>query len=644
MSNFFDPFIDPSIKDTNVRPTYHRVTVDVTIPYQATTQTFLTTAIARYKVQWIGLILVLGLGLLLARLSYLQVLKGNTYLSLADNNRIRIQYQAAARGIIYDSTGQALVVNEPNFIVTATPSQMPDSRSDAYQQTINQLAQTLQLNPTEVSDKISQQAKTLFTQPVTLSDFVSHDDALRYISQLHTLAGVQVEAQAIRQYPSGEAMAPITGYVGKLSQADLTADTNNTYLLSDSIGKTGLESIFEQQLRGVKGKTEVEITASGKATAIIAKDAALPGNNVVLSIDAKLQQELYDAILSYTTDHHLPGGAAVAVDPNTGFVKALVSVPSYDPNLFTHGISTDDYQTLLNDSRKPLFNKTISGEYPSGSTFKLIVASGALQEGVVTPQTTVMSTGGLTIGQARFPDWKIGGHGRTDIYKALAESVNTYFYLAGGGSYNPDTRQVTGGLGISRIDNYASLFGLGEVSGVNLPNETAGLVPSPAWKQAHGQDWYIGDTYHVSIGQGDLLVTPLQVAMYTSVVANGGTLYTPQLAERTTNQAGETVDSILPQVRRQGFVDANNLAVVRAGMRQAVLSGSARSLSSLPFTTGAKTGTAEIGETGKEHAWFTVFAPYENPQLVLTVLIEDGGEGVYAALPIAKQVLGDYLK
>ncbi len=388
------------------------------------------------------------------------------------------------------------------------------------------------------------------------------------------------------------------------------------------------------------------MTATGKALDTIAEEQAVPGGNIVLSIDAELQTLLYDEIKRVADQEGLPGGAAVALDPRTGKVRALVSYPSYDPNLFTQGISSELYSNLLNDERKPLFDKAISGEYPSGSTFKLVVAAAALQTGVVTPNTTVNSTGGLCINcstRPDFPDWKTGGHGVTDIYKALAESVNTYFYLAGGGTYDKDKLEISGGLGIDRIADYAHAFGLGAATGIDIPGEADGFIPTPAWKEeAKDEPWYLGDTYHVSIGQGDLLVTPLQVAVYTMIVANGGTFYQPQLVDHIIDQTGATTATIAPSVRGSDFVDPSNLAVVRAGMRQAVISGSARSMASLGVSSGGKTGTAEIGETGKKHSWYTTFLPYEDPKLVLVVLMEEGGDGTEAALPVVKAVLSNY--
>ncbi|MFA6474611.1 MAG: penicillin-binding protein 2 [Patescibacteria group bacterium] len=606
MKDLFNSIRDGSIRDTKLG-TYYRAHVVDKAPIDPSVPTsYIASALPGSRVSWLGTVMVGLCIVLLGRLVWLQVLHGSDYRAQADANRSQIITIPAARGLIYDVTGLPLVKNEPNFVV-------------------------LEKNTNKNN-----------TQPHIVQEFVAHDKAIALMAQFHDSTSVYVEAQTARHYTQPDLYAHILGYIGRISNADLADGLADDYELSDQIGKTGLESTYEAVLHGKKGTITKETTAAGQAMNDIAEEPAIPGENLVLTIDTNLQQLLYDELKNMVDSKGLPGASAVALDPNTGAIRALVSYPSYDPNLFIKGITANTYADLINDSRKPLFNRVISGEYPSGSTFKLIVASAALQEGVVTPATTVNSVGGIMV-DSLFPDWKAGGHGITNIYKALAESVNTYFYIAGGGTYDKDTREITGGLGIDRIAAYAKEFGLGEESGIPLPGEADGFVPTREWKEeAKGEPWYLGDTYHVSIGQGDLLVTPLQVAMYTSVVANGGTLYQPQLVDHITDQAGVTTQTVEPIIRRQQFVDDQYLAVVRAGMRQAVTGGSARTMSSLPMTSAGKTGTAQMGGTDKTHSWYTTFLPYENPKLVLTVLVEEGGESTEAAVPVAKAVLSKY--
>jgi penicillin-binding protein 2 len=286
-----------------------------------------------------------------------------------------------------------------------------------------------------------------------------------------------------------------------------------------------------------------------------------------------------------------------------------------------------------------LFNRAINGEFPSGSTIKLLFAAAALQEKIITETTSFLSTGGLRLGEWFFPDWKAGGHGITDVRQALAQSVNTFFYYIGGGYQNFQ------GLGVSGLVKYSRFFGLGESSGLDLPGERAGFVPTIAWKeQVKDEPWYIGDTYHFAIGQGDVLVTPLQVANYTVAIANGGTLYGPHLVAKILNEDNETVEEIAPRVINSGFIDQHNLQIVREGLRQTVTRGSAQSLQTVPVAVAGKTGTAQWSTKKSPHAWFTGFAPYDNPEVAITVLVEEGVEGSTMAVPIARDILTWYFR
>ncbi len=285
----------------------------------------------------------------------------------------------------------------------------------------------------------------------------------------------------------------------------------------------------------------------------------------------------------------------------------------------------------------PLFNRSISGEYPSGSTVKIVVATAALEEKVISENTTVVSTGGLHIGAWTFPDWKPGGHGVVDVRKAIANSVNTFFYYVGGG-YNDFV-----GLGVDRLEKYFKLFGLNEKTGIDLAGERAGFVPSAAWKkEVKGETWYIGDTYHLAIGQGDLTVTPLQVANYTAAVANGGTLYSPRLVKAILDDKNQLIKEVSTKIIRSNLADPNNLRIVREGMRETVTAGSARSLQTVPVPVAGKTGTAQWSSKKYPHAWFAGFAPYDNPQIAIVVLVEEGREGSSVATPIAKEILTWY--
>jgi penicillin-binding protein 2 len=310
----------------------------------------------------------------------------------------------------------------------------------------------------------------------------------------------------------------------------------------------------------------------------------------------------------------------------------MVSEPAYDANKFAQGISKDDYSALINDPDNPLFSRSISANVASGSVFKPVVGAAAMAEHTINENTSVLSTGGIHVGKSFFPDWKAGGHGVTNLAKGIAESVNTFFYSIGGG-----TDSITG-LGVERIVNYAKKFGYGSPLGIDLPNEGAGFLPTKEWKQnTKGERWYIGDTYHVAIGQGDVIVTPLQVAMMTTVFANHGTLYRPRVVQAMTASDGTRVEKdpevITPQVTDKFAIDA-----VRRGMRQTVTAGSARSLNALPVQVAGKTGTAQWNSKKSNHAWFTSFAPYDKPTITVTVLVEEGVEGSVNASPVAREI------
>jgi penicillin-binding protein 2 len=319
------------------------------------------------------------------------------------------------------------------------------------------------------------------------------------------------------------------------------------------------------------------------------------------------------------------------MNPQNGAILAMVSQPSFDNNSFSLGIKQADYDTLKNDPDTPLLNRAISGEYPSGSTIKPIIAAAALEEKIITPSTGFLSTGGLRVGQWFFPDWKAGGHGWTNVTKAIAESVNTFFYYIGGG-YEDFV-----GLGVERIGQYLRAFGLGQPSNIDLTGESSGFVPTAEWKkQTIGEPWYIGDTYHLAIGQGYLLVTPLQVANYTSAFANGGRIYKPRVVQEILNNDGSVYEVKEPKIIAENMVSPENIETVRQAMRQTVVSGSAQSLKSLPVAVAGKTGTAQFDSRKPSHSWFTGFAPFDNPQMVLTVLVEEGGESTDSAVPIVK--------
>lgn len=594
------------------------------------------------RLQWIGFIIMLIFGALISRLGYLQLWKGDDYLAQAEGNRLREQRVTAARGIFFDRHGQQLVANVPDFKVLLIPKDLPrlPDKLEAVEQTI---ASITHKNVDDLKQLVKDTPVSI--PSVTLLDHVEYAQAIQYMVDFQSVPGVRVDTSFQRQYSNGTTWSAILGYMGKITSAeweDLVANQHD-YSYDAIIGKTGLEETYEELLRGTDGQRVIEVNAQGKEQAIVSSSPAIAGNNLMLTIDNGLQQTAQSSLDAMVEKVGSPGGAAVVMDVNTGEVLALVTSPTYDNQWFAQGITQEQYSQLANDPRLPLFSRAISGEFPSGSVFKPVVAAAGLAEHVITPNNTVLSVGGVDINGSFFPDWKAGGHGLTDVRKALADSVNTFFYLLGGGD-----NQTTTGLGVDRIVEYAKKFGLAQVLKIDLPNEQPGFLPSKAWKEeVKNELWYIGDTYHLAIGQGDILVTPLQVAEYTMAIANGGTLWKPHIAKTIISQDGSQRTDIAPEALATQVVDDQYLQTVREGMRQAVTAGSARGLSGLAWPMAAKTGTAEHPGSHLPcydcHSWLTTFGPYEDPSIVVTVLVENGGEGTTAALPVARDILNYYI-
>jgi len=591
-------------------------------------------------------ILFLAISILFVRAVYLQIFQGSYYLSIAEKNRIRLYNVTAPRGIIYDRNGVALVKNVPDFAVLIIPFDFRLSEEE-QNKSIEWLRANLGDQVNKGLEKVLNIKKTNkeYFEPIQLLDGLDYEKAMALRIESVDHPGVSVEVIPKRNYLTTYEGKPILslghllGYVGKINQDEYKELSSKGYLFNDSVGKTGLEYSYETELRGKYGKERIEIDSTGKAVKILAKDPLVKGDNLYLSIDIKMQSKLEELITANIGKIGKRRAAAIVTNPQNGEILSLISLPGFDNNLFSNGISQDDYSKLLNDPDKPLFNRVVSGEYPSGSIIKPIIAFAALAEKVVVPGTAFLSNGGLRIGQWFFPDWKAGGHGMTDVRKALAESVNTFFYIVGGGWGD------VSGMGPEKIKEYGEKFGLGQKTGVDLPNERDGFLPTREWKQETKKEpWYVGDTYHLSIGQGDLLVTPIQVANYTNALANKGKLLKPLLLDKFFDQETKDFEQTEVTVTSQEFAGNQDLEVVRQGMRQAVTNGSAKMLSGLPVTSGAKTGTAQWKLDEKPHAWFIAFAPYDNAELTITILVEDSGEGSSISAPIAYQFMSWYFR
>lgn len=587
-------------------------------------------------------------GLLFGRLFWLQIVKGDYYSSKALDNSVRVQRIEANRGIIYDRTGRPLVRNAANFILYLVPSELPrdsEKASEILERAGSIIYPADQAKKSVLLDEINNKLADLktnpenYSQPIFIIDNIDYDKAMLFNLTLAEMPGIVLSIKDRREYLINGilSLSHVLGYTGKVNDTDLERYGSN-YKLIDYIGKAGVEISWEKELKGDSGTKKVEVDALGREKKIISETAAMNGNNLVLSLDYDLQKKSEQILLEKLKVAKMDARATIVIlDPNNGEVLTLVSLPSYDNTVFARGITSEEYGKLANAPDKPLFNRAISGEYPSGSTVKMVVAAAALQEKIISENTTIVSTGGLQVAQWFFPDWKAGGHGRTNVRKAIADSVNTFFYYIGGGYEN------FVGLGVERLGKYMRLFGMDMETGIDLPNESPGFVPSREWKEkVRNETWYIGDTYHLAIGQGDLLVTPLQNANWTAVFANRGTLYEPHVVKAILSDDDKVMTPVAPKIIRQGMVDEYNLEVVRQGMRQAVVSGSAQKLQSLPVEAAAKTGTAQWGVDKNPHAWFTAFAPYKNPEIVVTVLVEEGIEGSQISLNIAQDIMQYY--
>ncbi|HOZ36800.1 MAG TPA: penicillin-binding protein 2 [bacterium] len=587
--------------------------------------------ITNRKIKIVFFVVLFSWFVLLARLFWLQVFQGQNYATIAEGNRLRFNILPAERGVIYDRFQTPLVTNIPHFSLFFIPGDLPKDPHDQAA-VAAQLSKLNIKDETQILSAFSSAALASF-KPVLLVDDLTRDQAIALSAYEADLPGIKLTTKPRREYLSGNGLSHVLGYLGEINERELSLLADKDYQSGDFIGKNGLELYYEDILRGSQGEEEVEVDAAGKVKKIIAQRAPIGGQDIILNLDLDLQQKIADSLSqAIATAGGSGSGVAIALDPNNGEVLALVSLPDFDNNFFSAGINREAYNKYLSDPQKPLFNRAIAGSYPPGSTFKPVVASAALQEGIINENSTFLSTGGLRIDKWFFPDWKAGGHGRTNVISALANSVNTFFYYIGGGYGDFE------GLGVDLIKKYSALFNLGRPTGIDLPGEASGFLPDAEWKLAtKNEPWYIGDTYHLAIGQGDILATPLQIALYTAAIANGGTLYKPHLLK---NSAGSESDYIL----KTNFIDPQNISLVRRGLRATVLSGSARSLSLLPVSSAGKTGTAQVGGDAPNHAWFTGFAPYDDPKMVLTVLIENGGEGSTVAVPVFREVIDWYFR
>lgn len=578
---------------------------------------------------WAGIIILLVF--FFGRSFYLTSFKGDYFKALAKQNYIKEEWQRSRRGIIYSSNLTPLVSNISSFNLVVIPAELP--RDHTKQELIIRFLQnTFRKDRREIIE-LFDNINRFSSRPVPLFTNLSREELLLFQSQGEQLEGLKLEENFKREYPNGDAFSHVLGYTGLVSAEDL--NKNPDYLLTDLVGKDGLEFTYEDVLKGKHGKVEIETSSVGEEEGIISSTSAEPGKNLILFLDADLQEKLTEVMGNSLKSLGLKKGAAVAIDPRSGGILALQSFPLYDNNIFSERLSFEDFEKLFKDPSQPLFNRAIAGLYPPGSTIKPFMGTAGLEEGVVDENTTVNVTGSITVAGQQFNDWR--AHGIVNITRAIAVSSNVFFYTLGGGYGDID------GLGPYRIKDYLSRFGLDAIFGIDLPGEQPGLIPDPKWKdEVLGENWFIGDTYNTSIGQGYVLVTPLGLATALSAITNNGTLIQPRIVKAVADQDLKNVEPTSLNIIGENIASTETLDLIREGMREVILDGSGRALQSLPVTSAGKTGTAQSVEGQQAHAWFTVFAPYENPEIVLVIVVENGGGGTSVSVPIANEVLNWY--
>lgn len=565
------------------------------------------------------IISVLVIAVLIGRAAYLQIYQGEYYAGLADGNRIRIVPSMAPRGTFYDRNGELLVTNRPGFSVSLLPLTAPISDD-----VIARLSDLLKVPTDEIKTKIAGHSGF---NPIRIKTDVTPDIVSIIEEQKSQYPGVVIEVTPIRDYILKQEGAHTFGYVSEINDTELEKMKDEGYKSGDIIGKFGIEKIYDKELRGENGGQQVEVDVSGKPVQILGRKEPVPGDDLELTIDIKLQQAAEKAVDEQLTQIGAHAAAAVVMNPQTGEILAMVSRPAFDPNLFAHGISSKDWNQLNNNPYHPMDNKTITGEYPPGSTFKIVTGTAALTEGVVTPDEQIFDSGHHWI----IPKGNADGEalGWLNFRSALAHSDNVYFYEMGNR------------LGIDRLEKYARMFGLGAKTGIDLPYEASGLVANRRYKEKNFDDgeWYLSETFDAAIGQGFNLVTPLQAAMVMGEIAADGKRYKPHVVNRIIAPDGSVVKDFQPELLSQLDVPEEDIKLVQDSLHDVTKYGTAAS-SFRGFTVdiAGKTGTAENSQ-GRDHGWFVAYGPFDNPNVVVAVIVENGGYGSQSAVPIGRKIL-----
>lgn len=585
-----------------------------------------------------GFMLVM-FGLLAARFVYLQVVKHEHYRTLAEANRISIVPIVPNRGIISDRNGVVLAHNYSAYTLEITPDKVDDLEA-----LINELATIVDITPKDRRRfrKLLEESKNFESLPIRTR--LSEEELARFAANRYRFPGVEINARLFRQYPHGELFSHVVGYLGRINERDLdqleATDQLSNYRGTDHTGKVGVEQSYERQLHGITGVEEVETDAGGRAVRSMSRTPPVSGNNLILTLDAKLQEVAYTAFGDYR-------GALVAIEPESGKVLAFVSKPGFDPNLFVDGIDPENWKELNDSPDRPLINRALFGTYPPGSTFKPYMALAALTYGKRTPQQTISDPGYFNFGGRTFRDSRAGGNGIVDMYKSIVVSSDTYYYM------------LANDLGIDAISRFMALFGFGSRTGIDIAGEAVGVLPSQEWKMRRFQQkWFAGETISVGIGQGYNAYTPLQLAAAIATLANDGVMFRPHIVDYVEDIRTRERAAVEPKPMRALDVKPEHLSVIKQALVGVNKEGTgARAFAGAGYVSAGKTGTAQVigmkqgekhvegrvEERFRDHALFIAYAPADNPKIALAVIVENAGFGARYAAPIARKVLDYYL-
>lgn len=593
---------------------------------------------AQSKSHKVAVCIVVGVfTLLLLRLWTFQIIRGEHYRNLSENNRFRLEDVIAPRGMIFDRQGRILVDNRPAFNLAIIPEDVKD-----LEKTLDHLGKIVDFDHSKSMGKLSSARSAAPFRPAVIKEEMTRDELAAVEIHRYYLPGVVVQVQPKRSYEVPSFAAHLLGYLGEIGQTQLKKINHLDYKPGDLLGKYGVEMKWEEFLKGHRGGRQVEVDSAGRRLRTLQEVSPVPGHNLVLTLDSRLQLIAENALQGRA-------GAIVAMNPGNGDILAMVSGPSFDQNQFVIGLTSEEWRAIVNDPLHPLTNKTIQGQYPPGSTFKPVVLAAALEKGFVNPDTSFDCWGRYRLGNQTYRCWRKGGHGPLNLYEALVRSCDIYFY------------QLGQKVGVDLMAEYARRFGLGGKTHIQLSNEALGLIPTSEWKQKRfGIPWQKGEDLVVAIGQGFVLVTPIQMALFYSSIANGGKLVKPRVVQRVEDADGNIIKTIESEIRKEQIIRPSTLSFLQKALAGVVQEpfGTGRAARQEGIKVAGKTGTAQVVRMGededenmdeepyefRDHAWFIAFAPLEKPEILVAVLVEHGGHGGSAAAPIAREVMKEYFE